>query len=91
MFAEPLPLYFRDFGQPVVVDGMSVRGIFDAPGALALAGGLAATEPQLQVMTADVPADVVGRTVHVPGQGRFTVLEHVPDGTGVSTLRLGRA
>jgi hypothetical protein len=90
-FAEPLDVMFRDFGEPVVVDGMTLRGIFDEPGALAFAGGMTAAEPQLQLPTASVPADLVGRTVSVHGRGRYTVLEHVPDGTGLSTLRLGRA
>lgn len=50
--------------------------------------GAATSQPRLTCATASLPADLVGAAVVVAGQG-FTVVEHQPDGTGISVLVLG--
>lgn len=90
-FQEDLSVFFADFGVDGTLDGAAVRVIFDAPAVGEGMAGLAmsAVAPQVQLRTSDVPAEVYGKTLVLP-QGTFTVNEHVPDGTGMSTLLLQR-
>lgn len=91
-FAEDLRPFFADFGVDALLDGVPVRGIFDAGHELAGVGalGMAASLPRLTLPTASVPAGVVGAAL-VLGTATYTVVEHRPDGTGVSELRLEAA
>ncbi len=91
-FAENMAPFFADFGLDCVLAGSTVRAIFDAPGQVQPLGiaGMATVMPQITLPTASVPAAPVGVPVDVPGQGRFQVAEHQPDGTGVSVLLLER-
>jgi hypothetical protein len=52
--------------------------------------GMASTMPSLTLPTASVPASPVGKAAVVSGSN-YVVVEHQPDGTGVSTLLLERA
>ncbi len=89
---EDLSPFFADFAVTATVDGASVSAIFDngyqasAVGAL----GMASSMPTLTLPTASVPASPVGKAVVVAGIS-YTVAEHQPDGSGVSTLVLERA
>ncbi len=81
--------FFADFGEDATLAGAAVRVIFDGPGGVF--NGMTATQPQVQVRTADVPVEYLGAAVVIPGRGSFTVAEHVPDGTGLSLLLLTKA
>lgn len=90
-FVEDLPAYLADFGDGGTLAGAAVRVIFDAPSATELGSVAMATQvPQAQIVSASVPGAVYGASLVIP-QGSFTVLEHIPDGTGMSLLVLQRA
>lgn len=92
MFQEDLTVFFADFGINAVVGGVTVRAIYDEPGLaspLGVAGAMSNT-PQITLPTASVPAPPYHVAVTVPGQGSFRVIEHIPDGTGISVLLLER-
>lgn len=89
--AEDLSVFFDEFAVDGTLAGESVRVIYDATPDQLLGGvGMAAPQPQVQIATASVPADVEGDTLVVPA-GTFTVREHIPDGTGMSLLMLTRS
>lgn len=94
MFAENLAPFFKAsaLGTAVTVDSVAREAIFDAEYQLGgLAGpGIASAQPMLTLPTAHVPASPVGKTVVVAGT-TYTIVEHQPDGTGVSRLMLERA
>lgn len=89
-FAETLTPFFADFGVDGTLAGQPVRVIFDAPADQMLGGGLIAQVPQVQIASASVPADAEGLALVIPA-GSYTVREHLPDGTGLSVLRLTKA
>ena len=91
-FAEDLSLFFADFGDDGTLAGQPVRVIFDGPGSpQALGGvGMVAAQPSVTIATAQVPTSVFEAALVIP-QGAFTVREHLPDGTGMSTLLLTNA
>jgi hypothetical protein len=88
LLVENLPAFAADFGDDGTLAGAPVRVIFDGPGVSA--DGVSATDPQVQLPTASVPADYYGAALVIP-QGSFTVREHLPDGTGWSLLLLSKA
>lgn len=97
MFAEPLSVFFQatGFGESVTLDGQAREAIFDAdyqlaPFGAAAVGGMATSQPMLTLPTSNVPASPVGKTAIV-GSTTYTIVEHQPDGTGVSRLMLERA
>ena len=93
-FTEELTAYFNtsDFAETVTLDGVEVAVIFDEAWQIGAVGdaGMMGTAPAAQLPTASVPAAPVGKTF-VRGAVSYTVAEHRPDGTGVSTLILERA
>lgn len=96
MFVEPIAAFFRTsgFGESVTLDGQARNAIFDnahelAPFTAAAVGGIATSQPMLTLATADVPASPVGKAA-VVANTTYTVVEHQPDGTGVSRLMLER-
>lgn len=91
-FVEDLAPYFADFGEAATLGGQAVRGIFDNAHEAAAVGalGMAATQPAFTMPTASVPATPVGAALVVRGT-TYTVVEHRPDGTGVSDLLLEEA
>lgn len=91
MFTESLAPFFADFSAAVTIGGSSASAIFDAGYARGDVGlvGMAGSAPTLMLPTADVASDVIGQTA-VVGLVNYTVVEHQPDGTGVSTLVLER-
>lgn len=85
---QNLAPFFRRFGEAAVLDGRCVEVIWDAPGTR---GDMVdAVDPQVQIRTADVPADYFGKPLKRAGVA-YTVREHLPDGTGMSLLTLSNA
>ena len=78
-----------EFATSVTLNGVSTPAIFDAAFAVADSGpfGTAGNSPTLTLATADVPANPVGLLVSCAGVG-YSIVEHQPDGTGVSLLQL---
>jgi hypothetical protein len=91
MFTENLSPFFEvtGFAVSAQLDGVWVRGIFDAEYSLGSVGvvGLASSQPAFTLPTASVPAAPVGRALVVNARG-YIVAAHEPDGTGVSRLLL---
>lgn len=92
---EDFTLYFAEFGVEATLGGQPVRGFFEAPGVVSPVGtyGMATTDPAFTLPTAAVTAvqaDPVDLPLVVNGVA-FTVAQHMPDGTGISTLILERA
>ena len=75
----------RDFGLDATLNGVSVRGIFDAPYADAF--GVGGSAPQLTVLASDAPLVAIGDAVTI-GDASYTVAGVEPDGTGVARLTL---
>lgn len=73
----------------ITVGGSVVDAIFDNGNALGNVGliGMAATQPQLTLVSADVSTNPVGASVLV-GSVAYVVAAHEPDGTGISRLLL---
>lgn len=92
-FTEDLTQFFNedDFAQAGTLNGVAVLGIFDNSYLTGTVGpaGMASTGPMFILATADVPASPVGKTL-ITGGVTYTVAEHQPDGTGVSSLMLER-
>jgi len=81
------------------LDWAPVTGIFDNGYALGNVGpyGMASSSPTFTLDSAQVPSDVVGKTLAVgedtatTAQVRYTIAAHQPDGTGISILLLEAA
>ena len=87
---EDLTAFFQtaDFAVNATLAGLPVRGIFDADYQLQdMASGIMSTAPVLTLASANVPANVVGASVVVGGV-TYKVVEPMPDGTGITVLRL---
>ena len=68
--------------------GVAVQGIFDSAYALEdVAGGVSAYGPVFTLASSAVPAVVAGLTLVVNGSS-YKVVEPMPDGTGLTVLRL---
>jgi hypothetical protein len=68
--------------------GLPVVGIFDAAYQLQdMASGVMSSAPVLTLSSADVPPNVVGASV-VVGAVTYKVVEPMPDGAGITMLRL---
>lgn len=74
------------------LNGAAVSGMFDNAYELANVGitGMASSVPVFRLLTSSVPAGVVGMPLTI-GATAYTVVEHQPDGVGVSLLMLERA
>lgn len=79
-----------------MLQGVPVSGLFDNGYATGNVGqfGMASTQSMFTLATALVPADVIGLTLTVGDaldQVGYKVVEHQPNGTGISALLLERA
>lgn len=76
----------------VLINGQSIRGIFDSSHAMAPVGavGIAGLQPTVTVLTSAITGDPVGQAVVVSGH-QFVCAAHEPDGSGMSVLLLERA
>lgn len=89
-FTEDFTAFFRtaEFADPAMLGGAPVSGIFDADYLMQdLGGGLAASGPVFMLASADVPDSVAGLPLVVRAT-TYKVVEPMPDGTGVTVLRL---
>ena len=89
-FAEDFTAFFQtsEFAVNATLAGLLVRGIFDAEYQLQdMASGIMSNTPVITLASADVPANVVGALV-VVGAVTYKVIESMPDGTGITILRL---
>jgi hypothetical protein len=87
---EDLTAFFDpdEFAVSATLAGVPVTGIFDnAFDEQALAMGLAGTVPLFTLASGSVPSPVVGQPL-VYGGTTYTVVETLPDGTGITRLRL---
>ena len=88
MFTEDLSAFFSvaEHASPATLNGVAVQGIFENAYAQQEFGG-AASAPVFTLPTASVPTPVVGLSLAVGGK-TYQVVETMPDGTGITTLRL---
>ena len=87
---EDLTAFFQtaDFAVNATLAGSPVRGIFDLAYQLQdMASGVMSSAPVLTLASANVPANVVGASVVVGGV-TYKVVEPMPNGTGITVLRL---
>ena len=95
-FTEDLAAFFDvagGFASSALYDGTTtITGIFDDAHELAALGMAmqAAAGPQFLCRAADVAADPVGKSLVVNGI-TYSIAEHQPDGTGMTTLILKRS
>lgn len=77
------------FGGPVTLDGAAVTADFLEPSSEAHLDGVQAmtTNPQLLIVSADVPQAPVGKIVEAGGR-EWRVAEAHPDGHGLTKLML---
>jgi hypothetical protein len=89
---EDFTAFFQtsEFAVDATLAGLQVRAIFDAEYQLQdLASGIMSSAPVLTLASADVPANVVGASVVVSAVV-YKVIETMPDGTGITIVRLRR-
>lgn len=88
MFTEDFTAFFieAEHASAATLNGVAVRGIFDNAYALQEYAGAAST-PVFTLPSASVPALVVGLALVVGGT-TYQVVEAMPDGTGITMLRL---
>lgn len=85
MFVEDHSAFLIDFGVDAVVDGVIVRGIFDAAYADPL--GIAGSMPALLCVETLVAHAAQGAAVAI-GSDSYTIAAIQPDGTGMVILKL---
>lgn len=94
MFTEDTTAFFAvaELGDTVTVNGVAVPAMFDNGYSAADVGavGMASSQPFIILATASVPASPVGMAAAANG-GVYTIVEHRPDGTGISRLVLEAA
>ncbi len=88
MFTEDLSPFFdvTQMATAATLNGVAVTGIYDNEYALQDLGG-SASAPSFLMATSAVPATPVGMAL-VIGATTYKVVETMPDGTGVTMLRL---
>jgi hypothetical protein len=89
--AEDLSPFFAEFADEATLDGQSVRGIFDAAYHLREAGeDVGVTVPAFTLPSTEVPANPVGLALVVRSTA-YAIVEPMPDGTGITVLRMREA
>ncbi len=88
MFTEDLSAFFNvtEMATSATLNGVAVTGIYDNEYALQEFGG-SASSPSFLMASSAVPATPVGMAL-VIGATTYKVVETMPDGTGVTMLRL---
>jgi len=88
MFAEDLSVFFNaaELATSALLNGAPVSGVFSNGYADQEYGG-SASAPSYMLATSAVPGAVVGMPL-VVNAVTYKVVETMPDGTGITTLRL---
>lgn len=87
---EDFTVFFNaaEFASPATLAGVAVTGIFDKDYIdLDVGGSVAGSGPVFTLASGSVPANVAGAALVVGGV-TYKVVEPMPDGTGVTMLRL---
>lgn len=87
---EDFTVFFKasEFASNATLAGLAVTGIFDKDYIdLDVGGSVAGSGPVFMLASSAVPANVAG-TALVVGGVTYKVVEPMPDGTGVTMLRL---
>lgn len=90
MFTEDFAPFMSvsEFASNATLAGQTVQGLFDnLYNGFDMGGPVAGSSPTFTLPTASVPAVVVGVALVVNGT-TYQVVDHQPDGTGLSVLRL---
>lgn len=91
MFAEDLAPFFEDMASDATLNGVAVRVLFDKDYQVQdLGGNVAASGPIATLPSASVPPLVTGMVL-VHEAITYKVVEPMPDGTGITMLRLRTA
>lgn len=85
MFASDLQVFFRDSGVDALINGVTVRVLFDNGFADAL--GVAGTSPTALCIAADIDANPTGQSFVLDGV-TYEVKTPRPDGHGMVVLEL---
>lgn len=97
MFAEDLSVFMNvaEFADVVVLDGVTVHGLFDnGYEETALGMGICGSAAMFTLASADVPENatglelVIGENAQTTDAVSYTITETMPDGTGITRLRL---
>jgi len=86
---ENFDAYLYDFGIPVVLNGVSIRGIFD--NGYADVFNTAGTAPSVLVKSSDATNTVRGTTAAIAATNYIVAEPPEADGTGMTKLRLEKA
>ncbi len=89
-FTENFSTFFDTtaFAVDATLDGVAVVGIFDGAYELEdIGGGVSASGPAFTLPSSSVPSPVIGLAL-VVNAVTYKVAEPMPDGTGVTRLRL---
>lgn len=89
-FVENLAAFFgtAEFAVDATLGGVAVVGIFDSNYELEdMGGGVSASGPAFTLPSSSVPSPVIGLSL-VIGAATYKVAEPMPDGSGVTKLRL---
>ena len=87
---EDFTAFFQtsEFAVNATLAGLPVRAIFDAEYQLQdMASGITSSTPVITLASTDVPTSVAGTSV-VVNTVTYKVVEAMPDGTGITVLRL---
>lgn len=90
MFVEDFSPFMSiyEFASNATLGGVPVQGLFDNQyNAFDMGGDVAGSSPVFTLPTASVPGVVVGLAL-VVNSTTYQVVNHEPDGTGLSVLRL---
>lgn len=89
-FTEDLSVFFNtaEFAVNATLNGVAVVGIFDNAYELEdMGGGVSASGPAFTLPSSFVPSPVIGLPL-VIGSATYKVVEPMPDGSGITKLRL---
>jgi hypothetical protein len=81
MFPEDLTIFLADFGKPVVANGVSGLGIYDAPGRYTSEGVRISDEHMVRCLVSEFGSLLYEDSITVDGQP-FTVRDNMPVGDG---------
>lgn len=81
MFTEDLSIFLADFGKPVVANGVSGLGIYDAPGRYTSEGVRISDEHMVRCLVSEFGGLLYDDSITVDGEP-FTVRDNMPVGDG---------